>query len=101
MFGDICVYVSHETSRHPYTKLKKINGIFAPDVQGVAIHELGAYCNNVGAWVEQMNTCPVRWQRANKPKAPPQKWKIIPSDGKQRQQVMQIGQQRIDAGWGK
>jgi hypothetical protein len=63
MFQDTdCRFLSMETSRHPYTLLKKVNGIFAPDHQGVAIHELGAWCNNDGThWVRDLRACPARW----------------------------------------
>lgn len=79
MFGDSCRHVSLERSMHPYTKLKIVNGIYAPDKLGYAIHELGAYCNNYNCWVCDMHYCPVRWEHCKRgnpirKRGRPRKW---------------------------
>ena len=66
MFGDPCRHCSREHAFRPYTKIvKDTTGLFKPVGVGSMSVDLGLYCNDAGEWVDRMNVCPIKWDRAN------------------------------------
>ena len=56
-----CRHCSHEHMFRPYMKLDKDprTGLFKPGGLGHLDIDLGHYCNNVGCWCDQLETCPI------------------------------------------
>jgi hypothetical protein len=63
MFDDMCRHCSLETTTRAFTVLGKDpkTQLFMPVKQSKVVVDLGAFCNNIGAWVEDMHYCPSRW----------------------------------------
>jgi hypothetical protein len=67
MFMEKCRHCSREHTLRPYTKIEKdeTTGLFKPVGLGSIRVDLGLYCNDAGKWVDQMNVCPIKWDKAN------------------------------------
>lgn len=66
MFGDSCRHCSREHAFRPYTKIvKDTTGLFKPVGIGNMNVDLGLYCNDAGEWVDRLQVCPIRWDKAN------------------------------------
>ena len=67
LFKDPCRHCSHEHTWRPCTKLKKDirTGRLVPDGLGRVEIDLGYYCNDAGRFVENMQWCPIKWDKAN------------------------------------
>ena len=63
MFGDLCRHCSHEKARSGnFTKIEfnLTTKRYDPKGLGHNIIDLGAYCNNIGAYVQDLHYCPAR-----------------------------------------
>ena len=56
-----CRHCSNEHKSRPYMKLEKDSrtGLFKPGGLGKMEIDLGHYCNNVGCWCDELESCPV------------------------------------------
>lgn len=56
-----CRYCSNEHESRPYMKLEKDprTSLFKPGGLGKMEIDLGHYCNNVGCWCDELESCPV------------------------------------------
>ena len=56
-----CQHCSNEHESRPYMKLEKDlrTGLFKPGGLGKMEIDLGHYCNNVGCWCDELESCPV------------------------------------------
>ena len=56
-----CPHCSNEHESRPYMKLEKDprTGLFKPGGLGKLEIDLGHYCNNVGCWCDELESCPV------------------------------------------
>lgn len=56
-----CRHCSSEHSYRPYMKVEKDprTGLFAPKGLGQLRIDLGHYCNNVGCWCHELESCPM------------------------------------------
>ncbi len=56
-----CRHCSSEYSYRPYMKVEKDprTGLFAPKGLGQLRIDLGHYCNNVGCWCHELESCPM------------------------------------------
>jgi hypothetical protein len=45
--------------------VKDTTGLFKPVGVGSMSVDLGLYCNDAGEWVDRMNVCPIKWDKAN------------------------------------
>ena len=56
-----CPHCSNEHESRPYMKLEKDprTGLFKPGGLGKMEIDLGHYCNNVGCWCDELESCPV------------------------------------------
>lgn len=63
MFGDLCRHCSMEKTSRSFTVLGKDpkTQLFVPLKQSKVTVDLGAFCNNISMWVEDMHYCPSRW----------------------------------------
>jgi hypothetical protein len=78
MFGLSCRHCSEEYSYNPYTEIKRdpITKIFIPVKTGMKKTPLGLWCNDAGAWVNEMQYCTVIWGNANVRERKPEKKKV-------------------------
>lgn len=66
LFNTPCRHCSREHAFRPYTKIvKDTTGLFKPVGIGSMSVDLGLYCNDAGEWVDRMNVCPIKWDKAN------------------------------------
>jgi hypothetical protein len=72
--GIECRHCSQEVVVRPYTNISLENGHYVPKGQGRKICEVGQICNTapIGSnpWIDQMNTCPVKWAVARYGRCP-------------------------------
>ena len=56
-----CRHCSDEHAYRPYMKVEKDprTGLFAPKGLGQMRIDLGHYCNNVGCWCHELESCPM------------------------------------------
>ena len=56
-----CRYCSNEHESRPYMKLEKDprTSLYKPGGLGKMEIDLGHYCNNVGCWCDELESCPV------------------------------------------
>lgn len=56
-----CRHCSSEHAYRPYMKVEKDprTGLFAPKGLGQLRIDLGHYCNNVGCWCHELESCPM------------------------------------------
>lgn len=61
MTANPCRHCSSEHSYRPYMKVEKDpkTGLFKPAGLGQLKIELGHYCNNIGCWTYEMESCPM------------------------------------------
>jgi hypothetical protein len=110
MFGDDCRHCSRErTTTGEFTKIEKDpkTRVFVPKGRGRKVVDLGAYCNNVGKFVEDLHYCPARWSLYRGKSVEKQKVKSTKPDKKQvwktkksgpierSAQIVKLGQQKL------
>lgn len=63
MFGDVCRHCSPTIEVRPYTKIERDSrtGLYVQKGIGKNFVDLGLYCNNIGAYVNDLHYCPARW----------------------------------------
>ena len=67
MFGDKCRHCSHEYIYRPCTRIERVSTskIYKPVGLDRIKIDLGLYCNDAGKYVDDMQYCPIKWDKAN------------------------------------
>lgn len=66
MFNNSCRHCSEESTYRPYTEIIRdsYSGLYKPVRTSKKRIDLGQYCNNYNAWVNDMYYCPVIWEKS-------------------------------------
>lgn len=99
MFNEPCRFCSIEKASGQYTICKRepLTGFLIGIGMAHGTLILGAYCSNIGKWVEDMHYCPKKWSKSQSVlRQEEQKWKVDKnSDIKKTQRIVKCGQQTL------